>query len=105
MLIRYSRITALIDPGSSFVELSPLAGHDLYPGEDVPAGGVIAGIGVVEGVTCMIVANDSTYDICAIATEEYRATALTKMQGQRRHLLSYHGQEAPSRPDDCSGER
>ncbi|KAI9747340.1 MAG: hypothetical protein M1815_004305 [Lichina confinis] len=54
------RITALIDPGSSFLELSPLAGHDLYPGEDVPAGGVITGIGVVEGVTCMIVANDST---------------------------------------------
>ena len=69
MLIGCSRITALIDPGSSFLELSPLAGHGLYPGEDVPAGGVITGIGVVEGVTCMIVANDSTYDICAIATE------------------------------------
>ena len=55
-----SRVTALIDPGTSFLELSTIAGFNLYPGEDVPAGGIITGIGVVEGVTCMIVANDST---------------------------------------------
>ncbi|KAL4954105.1 carboxyl transferase domain-containing protein [Aspergillus filifer] len=53
------RVSALIDPGTSFLELSQLAGHDVY-GEDVPAGGIITGIGTVEGVTCMIVANDST---------------------------------------------
>ena len=38
-----------------------MAGYEVYPGEDVPAGGIITGIGTVEGVTCMIVANDSTY--------------------------------------------
>ncbi|CAF9923789.1 MAG: Methylcrotonoyl-CoA carboxylase beta chain, mitochondrial [Gomphillus americanus] len=54
------RITALIDPGTPFLELSPLAGHELYPGEEVPAGGLITGIGKVNGVHCMIVANDST---------------------------------------------
>lgn len=54
------RVTALVDPGTSFLELSPLAGHELYPEADVPAGGIITGVGVVEGVTCMIVANDST---------------------------------------------
>ena len=54
------RVTALIDPGTSFLELSWLAGHDVYPGEDVPAGGIVTGIGTVEGVTCMIAANDST---------------------------------------------
>jgi 3-methylcrotonyl-CoA carboxylase beta subunit len=54
------RVTALIDPGTSFLELSSLAGHELYEGEDVPAGGIITGVGVVEGVTCIIVANDST---------------------------------------------
>jgi 3-methylcrotonyl-CoA carboxylase beta subunit len=54
------RVTALIDPGTSFLELSPLAGHELYSGDDVPAGGIITGVGVVEGVTCVIVANDST---------------------------------------------
>lgn len=54
------RVTALIDPGTPFLELSALAGHNVYPGEDVPAGGIITGIGSVEGVACMIVANDST---------------------------------------------
>ncbi|KAF4629805.1 hypothetical protein G7Y89_g8342 [Cudoniella acicularis] len=54
------RVTALIDPGTSFLELSALAGHELYPEVEVPAGGIITGVGVVEGVTCMIVANDST---------------------------------------------
>lgn len=57
----YSRITALIDTGTPFLELSTLAGHEMYPGEDVPAGGIITGVGVVHGVSCMIVANDSTY--------------------------------------------
>ncbi|KAJ5647458.1 methylcrotonoyl-CoA carboxylase beta chain [Penicillium lividum] len=53
------RVSALIDPGTSFLELSPLAGHGVYD-EDIPAGGIITGIGTVEGVNCMIVANDST---------------------------------------------
>lgn len=58
MLAR-DRITALIDPGSEFLELSPLAAHEVYQ-DEIPAAGVIAGIGSVEGVTCMIVANDAT---------------------------------------------
>ncbi|KAF1985339.1 ClpP/crotonase [Aulographum hederae CBS 113979] len=59
MLVR-DRITALIDPGTTFMELSTLAGYDVYPGEEVAAGGIVTGVGTVEGVTCMIVANDST---------------------------------------------
>ncbi|KIX96650.1 uncharacterized protein Z520_07369 [Fonsecaea multimorphosa CBS 102226] len=58
MLAR-DRITALIDPGSPFMEISPLAAYEVYE-DEVPAAGVIAGIGTVEGVTCMIVANDAT---------------------------------------------
>jgi 3-methylcrotonyl-CoA carboxylase beta subunit len=54
------RVTALIDPGTTFLELAPMAGYELYPEAEVPAGGIIAGVGVVEGVSCMIVANDST---------------------------------------------
>jgi 3-methylcrotonyl-CoA carboxylase beta subunit len=54
------RVAALVDPGTSFLELSALAGHEMYPEADVPAGGIITGVGVIEGVTCMIVANDST---------------------------------------------
>lgn len=54
------RVTALIDPGTTFLELSPMAGYELYPEAEVPAGGIITGVGVVQGVTCVIVANDST---------------------------------------------
>ncbi|KAL8753363.1 MAG: hypothetical protein Q9184_005443 [Pyrenodesmia sp. 2 TL-2023] len=49
MLVR-DRITALIDTGTPFLELSTLAGHEVYPGEDVPAGGIITGVGTVMGV-------------------------------------------------------
>ncbi|XP_073251593.1 methylcrotonoyl-CoA carboxylase beta chain, mitochondrial-like isoform X1 [Porites lutea] len=54
------RISCLLDPGSPFLELSQLAGHKLYGNEEVPAGGIITGIGRVSGVECMIVANDAT---------------------------------------------
>eukprot|EP01027_Heterolobosea_sp_BB2_P001523 GEZU01002300.1.p1 GENE.GEZU01002300.1~~GEZU01002300.1.p1 ORF type:complete len:395 (-),score=106.47 GEZU01002300.1:792-1955(-) len=58
-LVPRDRIDNLIDPGSPFLELSQLAGHELY--EDyVPAGGIITGIGKVHGTECMIVANDPT---------------------------------------------
>ncbi|KAK7511837.1 methylcrotonoyl-CoA carboxylase subunit beta [Phyllosticta citriasiana] len=59
MLVR-DRITALVDPGTPFVELSALAGEGMYEGEDVPAGGIVTGLGRVEGVWCVVVANDST---------------------------------------------
>lgn len=54
-----TRIEKLIDPGSHFLELSALAGHNLYD-DNVPAGGIVTGIGVVSGRCCMIVANDQT---------------------------------------------
>lgn len=53
------RIARLLDPGSPFLELSPLAAMDVY-GEDVPAAGCVGGIGRVHGVECVIVANDPT---------------------------------------------
>ncbi|KAK5662920.1 hypothetical protein OQA88_6332 [Cercophora sp. LCS_1] len=59
-LLPRHRIRELVDPGTTFLELSPLAGHELYPEAEVPSGGIITGVGVVEGVTCVIVANDST---------------------------------------------
>ena len=59
MLAR-DRINYLLDPGSPFLELSQLAGHKMYGKDDVPAGGVITGIGRVQGLECMIVANDAT---------------------------------------------
>jgi 3-methylcrotonyl-CoA carboxylase beta subunit len=53
------RIERILDPGSPFLELSPLAAHDVYDVE-VPSAGVITGIGRVHGVECMFVANDAT---------------------------------------------
>jgi len=53
------RVQMLLDPGTPFLELAPMAGHGLYGG-DAPCGGIIAGIGRVSGVDCMIVCNDAT---------------------------------------------
>ncbi|MCB9643866.1 MAG: methylcrotonoyl-CoA carboxylase [Myxococcales bacterium] len=53
------RIERLIDPGSPFLELSPLAAWELYDGE-APGAGIVTGIGTVHGQPCMIVANDAT---------------------------------------------
>lgn len=53
------RINGLLDAGSPFLEISPLAAFGMYDHE-VPSAGLIAGIGRVSGVECMIVANDAT---------------------------------------------
>ncbi len=53
------RVERLTDPGSDFLELSALAADGMY-GDEVPAAGVIAGLGVVSGRLCVIVANDAT---------------------------------------------
>lgn len=58
LLVR-DRIDALLDPGSAFLELSPLAAHAMYGGE-VPCASIVTGIGRVSGIECMIVANDAT---------------------------------------------
>ena len=58
-LLPRDRIELLLDPGSDFLELSPLAGYELYD-DEIPAGGIITGIGRIMGTDCMIVANDAT---------------------------------------------
>ncbi|GLT47297.1 hypothetical protein SLA2020_210030 [Shorea laevis] len=58
-LLPRERIDRLLDPGSSFLELSQLAGHELY-GDSLASGGIITGIGPVHGRLCMFVANDPT---------------------------------------------
>ncbi|KAJ1877463.1 Methylcrotonoyl-CoA carboxylase beta chain, mitochondrial, partial [Kickxella alabastrina] len=59
-LLPRDRIAKLLDSGSPFLELSQLAGHQLYEGENIAGGGIITGIGRVRGTTCMVVANDAT---------------------------------------------
>ncbi|CAI5714846.1 unnamed protein product [Peronospora destructor] len=58
MFVR-DRIDSLLDPGSPFLELSPLAAYDMYGG-DVPSAGIVTGIGHVSGIECMILGNDAT---------------------------------------------
>jgi 3-methylcrotonyl-CoA carboxylase beta subunit len=58
-LLPRDRVATLIDPGSPFLELSQLAAHGLY-NDEVPAAGIVTGIGRVSGRECVIVANDAT---------------------------------------------
>jgi 3-methylcrotonyl-CoA carboxylase beta subunit len=58
-LLPRDRVDELLDSGSPFLELSPMAAHGMYGGE-VPSGGIITGIGMVSGRQCVIVANDAT---------------------------------------------
>ncbi|MFT3929205.1 MAG: carboxyl transferase domain-containing protein [Spongiibacteraceae bacterium] len=58
-LLPRERINQLLDPGSPFLELSQLAAYNVYD-EDVPAAGIITGIGRVAGQECVIVCNDAT---------------------------------------------
>jgi len=53
------RIEKLLDPGTAFLELSPLAAHGLYD-DEAPCAGIVTGIGVVHGRQVMVVANDAT---------------------------------------------
>ncbi len=58
-LLPRERINRLLDPGSPFLELSALAAHDVYS-DNVPAAGIITGVGRVSGQECVIVCNDAT---------------------------------------------
>ncbi len=58
-LLPRERVLRLVDPGSPFLELSPLAANGMYDSA-IHGGGVITGIGRIEGVECIIVCNDAT---------------------------------------------
>src|SRR5215469_14329391 len=58
-LLPRERVERLVDPGSPFLELSPLAAFDMYEG-DIHGAGIITGIGRVSGRECVIVCNDAT---------------------------------------------
>ena len=63
-LLPRERVARLLDPGTPFLELSPLAALGLYPDRDgtdsAPSAGLIVGIGRVSGVDCVVVCNDAT---------------------------------------------
>ena len=58
-LLPRDRIERLLDPGSPFLEFSPLAAYGMY-GDEAPCAGIITGIGRVSGQECVIVCNDAT---------------------------------------------
>lgn len=58
-LLPRERINQLIDPKTSFLEFSAFAGRKLY-GDDIPAGGIITGIGHIHNQECIIIGNDAT---------------------------------------------
>src|SRR5258708_25104087 len=58
-LLARERVNLLLDPGTPFLELSPLAAYGLYGG-DVHSASLITGIGRISGRECMVVANDAT---------------------------------------------
>ncbi|HYH35613.1 MAG TPA: carboxyl transferase domain-containing protein, partial [Nocardioides sp.] len=64
-LLARDRVDRLLDPGSPFLELSPLAAYGMYgsgDGDDfaVPSAGIVTGIGRISGRECVVVANDAT---------------------------------------------
>ena len=58
-LLARERVERLLDPGTAFLELSPLAAFGMYE-DEAPGAGIITGIGCVSGNECVIVANDAT---------------------------------------------
>ncbi|MGB4863749.1 MAG: carboxyl transferase domain-containing protein [Tepidiformaceae bacterium] len=58
-LLARERIQRLIDPATTFLELSPLAASGVYE-DDIPSAGIVTGIGVVHGRECVVIANDAT---------------------------------------------
>ena len=58
-LLPRDRIERLLDPGSAFLEFSQLAAHGMYD-DDIAAAGIITGAGRINGIECVIVANDAT---------------------------------------------
>jgi hypothetical protein len=97
MLVR-DRVTALIDPGTPFLELSQMAGYDMYQGEDVPAGGIVTGIGTVNGVQCMIVANDATVKGGTYYPVTVKKHLRAQTIAQENRLPCIYGRSKPSEP-------
>src|SRR5271163_2437115 len=58
-LLPRERVMTLIDPGTPFLELSPLAANDMYD-DEIAAAGIITGVGRVSGRECVVICNDST---------------------------------------------
>src|SRR5205823_13199198 len=77
-LLPRERLELVLDPGTPFLELSPLAAYGMYNDES-PAGSQITGIGIVSGTECMIFVNDAT----AKGGSVYPVTLAKSLRAQR----------------------
>ena len=100
-LLPRERVRLLLDDGSPFLEFSQLAAHGMYGGE-VPAAGIITGIGRVAGRECVIVANDATvkggtyYPVTV--KKHLRAQAIARAEPAAVHLSGRLGRRQPAEP-------
>ena len=76
-LLPRERLEMLLDPGTPFLEIAPLAAYGMYNNES-PSASQIMGIGIVSGVECMIFANDATVKGGAV----YPMTLQKTLRGQ-----------------------
>jgi 3-methylcrotonyl-CoA carboxylase beta subunit len=83
LLVR-ERVSALLDPGSPFLELCQLGGEGLY-GDDPPGGGIVTGVGMVSGRPCMVIANDPV-----VHEGAYNATTCKKHVRAQRFAWQHH---------------
>jgi len=102
-LLPRERVSALLDPGSPFLELCQLAGEGLFEGQ--PSGaGIVTGIGVVAGRPCMLIANDASVNggaYNAITCKkhvraqrfawQHRLPCITLVQSGQRHVAEQAG--------------
>ena len=84
LLVR-ERIEAILDDGSPFLELSPLAGWDMYDGQ-APSAGIVTGIGRIQGVECMIIANDPTVKGGSYYPETVKKHVRAQTVAEENHL-------------------
>ena len=98
---RASASRALLDPGSPFLELGQLAAFGMY-GDEVPAAGIITGIGRVAGRECMIVGNDATVKggtyYPMTVKKHLRAQEIARAEPPALHLPGRFRRRQPAEP-------
>ncbi|MDX1413806.1 MAG: carboxyl transferase domain-containing protein [Candidatus Promineifilaceae bacterium] len=85
-LLPRQRLELLLDPGTPFLELSPLAAYGMYNDES-PCASQITGIGIVSGIECMIMVNDATVKGGAVYPLTLQKTLRAQMIAQENRLL------------------
>jgi Carboxyl transferase domain len=99
------RLALLLDPHSPFLELSPLAAHEVYPGESLPGAGIITGIGRISGRECVVVVNDATVkggSYYPLTVSRFDPTLYAPLPPKQNIFLRV-GEEALACPGDCEG--